>query len=82
MATEYQIDTVADFEKVPDDRICDCLQEFVICLLKAREIRKQKPRLSFHGMAWIDDGIPGFRSVNLTIGDTTENIPNPNFPKP
>jgi hypothetical protein len=82
MATEYEIKTIADFEQVPDDRICDCIQEFVICLLRTRTAREGDIRLRLEGFTWIDDGIPMVRSCDLRIGDTTENIPNPNFPQP
>lgn len=78
---EYEIKTIADFEKVPDDRLCDCLKEFASCLIGFRASRNEDIRLGLDSFVWIDDGIEMIKSINLTIGDTTENIANPNFPR-
>ena len=49
----YEIRTVADFLKVPPERITDCLAEFALCLSIARE---NKGVVAFGGFRWIDDG--------------------------
>ena len=80
---EYHIATVADFAKVPDDRLHDCLQEFCGLLINHR-INLQRPDfdLRLESWTWVDDGIHMVREVHLTAGDQTETIPNPHFPKP
>ena len=84
--TEYPMKTIADFETVPDDRICDCLEEFVRLVLRVRIGRAQDPQigasLHLNSWTWVDDGIQMIRETTLTVGDQTEIIPNPNFPQP
>jgi hypothetical protein len=84
--TEYPMRTISDFEAVPDDRICDCLQEFVMLVLQVRAGRRKDPKigasLRLESWTWVDDGIPLIREVSLTMGDRTEIIPNPRFPQP
>jgi len=62
MSKEYDIKTVQDFLKVPEDRIVDCLAEFKEGLDIARpfiemsEILGQKGVDIFPQFTWIDDG--------------------------
>lgn len=83
MPAEYEITTVADFAKVPDDRIEDCLREFAGLVISHR-INLQRPdfNLLLDSWTWIDDGIPMVRGVGIAIGDQHEYFPNPNFPQP
>lgn len=77
MSTEYKIETIADFAKVPDDRLEECLGEVMVMILDGRELKKGG--LEVERVIWIDDGIPGVRGVNLLVGDQKEYIPNPHF---
>jgi hypothetical protein len=72
----YTIRTVLDFEQVPDDRLEDCLAQFVTTLLQARACRP----LRLEGFIWTDDGQPGYRAVHLRRGRRTQIIANPDFP--
>lgn len=74
MSEEYRIVTIADFDKVPDDRLSACVQEFVSCLFEFRQLRHAGLRLET--FTWVDDGIPLVQSVEFE-GET---IPNPVFP--
>lgn len=78
MSQEYEITTVEDFQRVPDDRLADCLQEFVLCLLDTRTLQKQG--LGLRSFVWIDDGIRMIRGIDVTVGKQTEYVPNPHFP--
>ena len=76
---EYDIATIEDFTKVPNDRLAQCLAEFCAFMQEVRP-------LMAHGLApesftWIDDGIPMIRGVNLSVNGQEEFLPNPNFPK-
>ena len=75
---EYKIETIADLQKVPDDRLLDCLKEIVSVVLDARA-RMGKHGLALEGVTWIDDGIHEYRGANLLCGDKEEYIPNPKF---
>ena len=77
MSTEYQINTIADFAKVPDDRLSDCIQEFVLCLFQFRAVQ-HKTGYALEAFTWVDDGIPMVQAVEVE-GET---IPNQHFPKP
>lgn len=83
-APEYRIETVADFAKVPADRLGDCLAEFVPFLFFTRHAGEADPEvgLALEAFTWIDDGVEGVRGVNLRSGDREEYLPNPNFPPP
>lgn len=80
--TEYPISTVADFAKVPDERLEDCLREFV-SLIVSHRVNLQRPDfdLRLESWTWIDDSIPAIREVHLMVEDRVENIPNPRFPE-
>lgn len=80
-APEYEINTIADFARVPDDRLAQCLREFCTFALRARRNIKLKDiEARLESFTWIDDGIPMVREAHITIGDQIEIIPNPNFP--
>ena len=80
MANEYEIITVADFAKVPDDRLKDCLQEFAACVLETRRLNRFA--LGLDSFTWIDDGIPMIREASIEWPDgTTDAYLNPKFPQ-
>ncbi len=76
---EYEIKEVADFLKVPEDRLDDCIDEFKECLKTTRESRATLKTLAdivdqdadvitkFCGFIWVDDG-----KTKQTIEITTE----------
>lgn len=76
---EYEINTIADFQKVPDDRLGDCLLEFAGSMLELRKLTKHG--IVTNGWTWVDDGIHLFRGATLQIGEESEYIKNPNFPE-
>lgn len=78
---EYEIKTVADFLKVPEDRIGQCLAEFEGWLRLARSDQTDgllRTLLGANGkflndcFYWRDDGKPGLSCVNLIDKDTGE----------
>jgi hypothetical protein len=71
-APEYEVKTFADFEKIPDDRLEDCLQEFCAwvtitrytkrLLMRADEVLNGENRvisnvIGTESFVWIDDGL-------------------------
>jgi hypothetical protein len=64
--SEYRIETVEDFLKVPEDRIADCLKEFADFLAMSRDMLKITQLMSeilgaedaskICAYTWIDDG--------------------------
>lgn len=77
MSNEYPITGLEDFLKVPEDKIDECLADFKNWLSLARQsavITSMLDALSgvpgsttfLHSFTWIDDGIPGIRTVQIT----------------
>lgn len=77
--TEYRIEKIEDFQKVPDGRLLACLQEFVGCVLDVRPLQQQG--IGMESFTWIDDGIPMIRDAVFSDGERTETIHNPYFPQ-
>jgi hypothetical protein len=85
-AAEYDIRCLADFVKIPPDRLCACLTDFVTWLALVRraddteEIAKGllgegAVTLARDHFTWVDDGRIGEVSAfNITLKDTGEPI--------
>lgn len=83
-AKEYEIETLADFAKVPVDRLPQCLSEFAgwIALIRdAAEIESLlgditgvPSKFNARKFTWVDDGKPGLSAVNVTVKGTGEHI--------
>jgi hypothetical protein len=77
-AATYQIETVADFLRVPEDRIADCLAEFADYLTMARGIIEQAEiagevvgvpvTAQIDPFKWVDDGRQK-RRIEIMGGD-------------
>jgi len=67
----YEIVTLADFLKVPQDLIPACLADFDDYVSMCRELADIKgvEPIKF---TWINDGISGISAVNLIIGSGSE----------
>lgn len=80
---EYHIVTIADFAKVPDDRLAPCLAEFCAHALDLRQnMTHPDVEMRLESFTWIDDGVPMVKGCNIEIGDQRGYFPNPNFPQP
>jgi len=73
---EYFIVSIADFAKVPDERLSACVQEFVTCLFEFRSVQRETG-YALESFTWIDDGNQMIQAVNIE----NETILNPHFPK-
>ena len=78
MSNEYTIENLADFLKVPDDRIEDCLKDFAIWIGTKRRFEAESvPLLEKLGIkkgvmfldkfVWKDDGIAGVSDVGIEV---------------
>lgn len=78
MNTEYPINTLSDFLKVPAEKQAECLRDFESWLNACRrsdELQAElaaefpgiKAELNFDGFVWIDDGQPGISDVSITV---------------
>lgn len=74
----YRIERISDFQKVPDDRLLECLTEVAECILETRALAKDG--IQTECVTWTDDGIVGISGADLHIGDQVERVDNPNFP--
>lgn len=80
---EYEIETVADFLDVPEDRLAACLADFQGWLRLARSDQTDgllRTMLGAHGsfvndrFLWRDDGKSGITFLNLIDKDTGETM--------
>jgi len=78
MPKEYEITRILDFASVPDDRLSDCIQEFVCCLFEFRRLQSETG-FAMDQFTWVDDGIPGIQEVRFPGPEGEETIANPNF---
>lgn len=78
MSNEYEIRTVADFAKLPADKIAACLSDFVEWLDAVRKIaafpsvvsdmlgcKKGAVSVNMSSFTWIDDGNAGLTAFRL-----------------
>lgn len=79
MSTEYPINCLSDFLKVPAEKQAECLRDFGTWLDMCRrkddlqsELEAEFPginaSLNLEGFVWIDDGEPGISDVSFTVG--------------
>ena len=87
MADEYTIRTVADFAKIPEDKLQECLADFVQFLALIRhpaEINKEMQMIfelpdgslnfDIDVFCWIDDGIRRSLVLDFLSSETGERI--------
>ncbi|MBL8473718.1 MAG: hypothetical protein JNM98_18150 [Rhodocyclaceae bacterium] len=87
MTAEYTIRTVADFAKVPADKIGACLADFAGFLSLAREaaaleaelqrafsVPAGATRMDESVFIWIDDGVHGVSALEFSDAETGANI--------
>lgn len=78
MSTEYPINKLSDFLKVPHEKQAECLRDFATWLDICRraddlhlELKAEFPdvsaQLDTEGFVWIDDGQPGISDVSFSI---------------
>lgn len=74
MATEYRLESVADFLAVPEDKLAECFADFATWLRLARtaaaveKIFGHGVEFSTDGFVWRDDGISGLSALDLITG--------------
>lgn len=73
MSKSYEIRTVADFVKVPADRIDDCLAEFAVALVVGRMAAAISDQIKFPLFTWHDDGKKEAQ-INVEIGGESVTI--------
>lgn len=76
---EYRISSLADFAKVPPDRLDACLVDFKafllhVCQSEAELVRLLGPVASGtvsvgESFTWVDDGVPGIGFIDFYLGD-------------
>ena len=74
----YRIERISDFQKVPNDRLLECLTAVGGCILQTRALAAEG--IQTECVTWVDDGIDGISGADLHVGDTVERVDNPNFP--
>ena len=92
MADEYTIRTVADFAKIPEDKLQECLADFVQFLAMIRcsqkinqaihmefELPEGSVNLETDVFHWIDDGKRGLSTVEFVVKETGEKLGRINF---
>jgi hypothetical protein len=78
MSTEYRIDCLSDFLKVPAGKQAECLSDFSTWLNVCRrgddlnsEIEAESPglnaKLNLDGFVWVDDGERGISDVSFSV---------------
>jgi hypothetical protein len=92
MGHTYEIETAADFVKVPADRMDECLKDFVQWVEFARVMNELGTALGkevgvdevFSGQrfVWTDNGKPGISGVRITVKETGEDFLNVKVKKP
>ena len=87
---EYRIASIADFLKVPEDRLTACLEEFEdwVCILRATDalIRTlapdhptDSPLVTEQSFTWVDDGA---RNITMRLDDADgERIVDAHYPE-
>jgi hypothetical protein len=69
---EYEIRTVADFARVPPEKLGKCLKDFALFLTLIRGAKLNlKPGFSIDNSVfhWIDDGQPGLSEASIRTQD-------------
>ena len=82
--SEYEIRTVADFSKVPEDRLSQCLMEFSGWLRLVREAKEVEgllgtmcgveAKLGTDKFIWRDDRKAGLGAVNVVDKESGETV--------
>lgn len=78
MNTEYHINSLSDFLKIPHEKQAECLEDFATWLDMCRRkdelraaLEKEFPgagaELNVDGFVWIDDGKRGISDVSFTV---------------
>ena len=67
----YDIVTLPDFLKVPEDRMSSCLADFKIYLEYCRELQGVDG-IEPIKFVWVDDGFCGISELTLTFGSGAE----------
>lgn len=67
MSDKYEIKSVADFIKVPDEKLSECLRDFASWCDFHREMRDLLDGIEMHEetFIWVDDGKPGISSIKI-----------------
>lgn len=63
--TRYEIKTLADFTKIPSDKIDACLADFKLWISLARTF--QMSAIAPVSMDWIDDGKTEISEITISI---------------
>jgi hypothetical protein len=84
---KYEIKTLADFARVPPDRLDACFAEFRECVAYFREMIAMCETIETPldlpdlGFEWTDDGAPGMSAVEVEVELQTQQQTEPS-PKP
>ena len=92
MADEYTIRTVADFAKIPEDKLQECLADFVqfLAMVRCSAEINQAMKMAFElpegsinvktdVFHWIDSGKRGCSGVEFVAKETGEKLGRINF---